>query len=278
MFRDPNILPPPRSRGDVLTQDVSGETSETIREGERLSSPQGSHPVCILCFTSWLCRNQSTELPQHPSRETSGKRYEHAGRMLKVWGDKGVCALPGKPVGSSSTFSFSCDKMQSSLCIWEKCAPSRDSFPITSLCYCDHLLPHPCQTPMDQEDHRTDQGVRHWNRSAVLQARRVMQKFGSCCSSVHWKHRRIKRAQKPTGNVGQNPGLAYWFADHGENLWSLWCLQSLLGTAERRKGCHACHSVTPSEESRATWDCWDVLFIQPRASSPTRTATYWGLF
>lgn len=126
--------------------------------------------------------------------------------------------------------------------------------------------PHPCQTPMEQEDHRADQGVRHWNRSTVLQARRVMQKFGSCCSSVHWKHRRIKRAQKPAGNVGQNPGLACWFADHGENMWSLWCLQSLLGTAERRKGCHACHSVTPSEESQPTWNSWHVLSVQPRAA------------
>lgn len=264
-FRDPNILSPPRSRGDVLTQDVSGETSETIREGERVSSPQGNHPGCILRFTSQLCGNQSSELPQHPSRETSEKRHKHAGKMLKVWEDKGVCVLQGKPVGSSSTFLFSCDRMQSSLCIWDKCDPSRDSFHVTSLCYCGHLLLHPCQTPMDQEDHCMDQGVRHWNRSTVLQARRAMQKFGSCCSSVYWKHRTIKRAQKPIGKVGQNPGLTYWFADHGENPWSLWCLQSLLGTAGRRKDFHACHSVTPSEESRATWDCWDVFFVQPRA-------------
>lgn len=81
--------------------------------------------------------------------------------MLKVWEDKGVCVLREEPVGASFTFLFSCDKMQSSLCISQKCAPSRDSFHITSLRYCDHLLPHPCQTPMDQEDHHTDQGVRH---------------------------------------------------------------------------------------------------------------------
>lgn len=134
---------------------------------------------------------------------------------------------------------------------------------MASLCYCDHLLPILARLPWTKRitilTRESGTGI-----EAVLRARRVMQKFGSCCSSVRWQHRGIKRAQKPTGNVGQTPGLAYWFADHDENLWSLWCLQSLLGTAERKKSCHACYSVTPSEESRATLD-WDVLFLQPRA-------------
>lgn len=42
--------------------------------------------------------------------------------------------------------------------------------------------------------------------------------------------------------------------------WSSCCLQSLLGTVERRKAC----PDTESEESQATKDCWDMLYIEPR--------------
>lgn len=119
-----------------------------------IPAPRGNHPACILHFTFRLCTNQS-RATQPPHRETKVMQI-HRQDVESLGADRGGRAvLQWKTLGSSSRFLFSSDKIQSSLCIQDKCAPIRCSFHIASLHYCDHLLPWLCQAPMDYEDHHT---------------------------------------------------------------------------------------------------------------------------
>lgn len=125
--------------------------SETITESVRRSSPTGKpsglHPALHLP----TAQGPRAEPPRHPSREqekrAAGTQTRH--RRSGING-RGSCRGHHSP-----KFLFSCDKMQSSPCIQEQCAPTRCSFHVTSLHYCHHLLPCLCQAPTDYEDHHT---------------------------------------------------------------------------------------------------------------------------
>ena len=134
---------------------MTGETSETITERERLSSPTGKPSGLHFALHLLTLQESESRAAAAPIQRDKWKEIQTRQQDVEGLGGRRGGVLQGQPVGSLSSFLFSCDKMHSSLCIRDKCAPVRGNFHITSLCYCDHLLPHPCQAPMDHKDHRT---------------------------------------------------------------------------------------------------------------------------